>query len=43
MNARRLARVTGVWIVERVLLAVAVGGLLGAVLLVGLALTWAGR
>lgn len=42
MTARKVGRV-GAWIVERVVLALMVGGLLAAMLLVGLALTWAGR
>lgn len=42
MTARRSIRV-GPWIVERVLTALAVGGLLAAVLLVGLTLVWAGQ
>lgn len=41
MIAKRSPRVMS-WIVERVLTALALGGLLGAVLLVGLMLTWAG-
>lgn len=34
---------TGSWIVERVLTALAVGGLLSAVIAVGLTLAWAGQ
>lgn len=43
MIARRRVTQTGMWLIERLLLAIAVGGLLGAVLLVGLMLTWAPR
>lgn len=36
-------RALGPWLVERLLLTLSLGGLLGAVLLVGWTLVWAGR
>lgn len=42
MIARREVRKVGPWLIERLLTALALAGLLGAVLLVGLMLTWAG-